>query len=62
MVYKMRTLPISSNIDECTARNQERVYSTLVSYVDCEEEECVVQNYKSVELIVNMDSTNCVVL
>lgn len=59
MVYKMRTLPISSNIDECTARNQERVYSTLVSYVDCEEE-CVVQNDKSVEMIVNMDSTNFV--
>ena len=47
----MKKYPFSINIDECTSNNSQKILYILVSYLDIEIGESVVQHYESVSLI-----------
>ena len=47
----MKKYPFSINIDECTSSNSQKVFSILISYLDIEIGESVLQYYESISLI-----------
>ena len=51
VIKAMQENYFSINVDECTAKNNEKVFTMLVMYFDAERGRSTVQHYKSFSLI-----------